>query len=490
MRYKYLLSALLLYCLIPLGPILSAQDTTAIVGATLIDGTGREPVPDSAIVIEGTRITAVGPRSQVMIPAGARVVDATGKYVTPGLIDVNVHLILTIFPDFYVKYEDQLEEIIIEGAQIALKYGVTTVRDSWGPLEPLLRARDRINAGEKVGSRLLVAGNIVGLGGPFSEYFIFRRDSGESAGIGAWVSPLVQERINAIWEENVGPGLLTMRPEEVRQEMRKYLARGVDFVKVAVSAHGVVGQPLMFTPEVLKVIADEVHAAGKIYETHTATPESLRLAVESGVDLLQHPEVLGDQVISDELIELIKEKNIFCGILTRFSFPERAEEERSKYPEWYASTSFYRRDQFEARVKNVRKMIAAGVRLAMATDMGPQSWDLAYRPMSPMLGTMQFETMEDYQTAGASPMDILVASTKTGAEASQMEEDLGTLAVGKIADLLVVNANPLEDISNMRKIDEVMKDGKFIDRDALPEKEIMKFDPAMKFGDYLKKTKR
>ncbi len=267
MRYKYLLSALLLYCLIPMSPILSAQDTTAIVGATLIDGTGREPVPDSAIVIEGTRITAVGPRSQVMIPAGARVVDATGKYVTPGLIDVNVHLILTIFPDFYVKYEDQLEEIIIEGAQIALKYGVTTVRDSWGPLEPLLRARDRINAGEKVGSRLLVAGNIVGLGGPFSEYFIFRRDSGESAGIGAWVSPLVQERINAIWEENVGPGLLTMRPEEVRQEMRKYLARGVDFVKVAVSAHGVVGQPLMFTPEVLKVIAEEVHAAGSSRES-------------------------------------------------------------------------------------------------------------------------------------------------------------------------------------------------------------------------------
>ena len=110
-----------------------AQDTTAIVGATLIDGTGGEPVPDSVIVIQGTRITAAGPRSQVMIPAGARVVDATGKYVTPGLIDVNVHLILSILPDFYVKYEDQLEEIIIEGAQIALKYGVTTVRDSWGP---------------------------------------------------------------------------------------------------------------------------------------------------------------------------------------------------------------------------------------------------------------------------------------------------------------------------------------------------------------------
>ena len=136
-----------------------AQDTTAIVGATLIDGTGGEPVPDSVIVIQGTRITAVGPRSQVMIPAGARVVDAMGKYVTPGLIDVNVHLILTILPDFYVKYEDQLEEIIIEAAQIALKYEVTTVRDSWGPLEPLLRALDRINQGEKVGQPHAGGGN-------------------------------------------------------------------------------------------------------------------------------------------------------------------------------------------------------------------------------------------------------------------------------------------------------------------------------------------
>ena len=486
MRYKYLLSALLLYCLIPMSPILSAQDTTAIVGATLIDGTGREPVPDSVIVIEGTRITAVGPRSQVMIPAGAQVVDATGKYVTPGLIDVNVHLILTIFPDFYVKYEDQLEEIIIEGAQIALKYGVTTVRDSWGPLEPLLRARDRINAGETVGSRLLVAGNIVGLGGPFSEYFIFRRDSGESAGIGAWVSPLVQERINAIWEENVGPGLLTMRPEEVRQEMRKYLARGVDFVKVAVSAHGVIGQPLMFTPEVLKVIAEEVHAAGKIYETHTATPESLRLAIESGVDLLQHPESMGNQEISDDLVALIKEKNIFCGILTRFSFPKRIVEERSKYPYWYRGVDPSR---FEQRFKNTRKMLAAGVRVAMATDMGPQAWELAYRGTSPMLGRMQFETMEDYQTAGLSPMQVLVASTKTGAEASQMEEHLGTLEVGKIADLLVVNEDPLEDISNMRKIDQVIKEGKFIDRDKLPETSIMQFDPEGEFGDYMKKRK-
>ena len=210
--------------------------------------------------------------------------------------------------------------------------------------------------------------------------------------------------------------------------MRKYLARGVDFVKVAASAHGVTGQPLMFSPEVLKVIAEEVHAAGKIYETHTATPESLRLAIESGVDLLQHPESTGNQEISDDLVALIKEKNIFCGIMTRFSFPKRIVEERSKYPYWYRGMD---PSSYEQWHKNVYKLLEAGVRVALATDMGPQAWELAYRPMSPVIGRTHFETMEDYQTAGLSPMQVLVASTKTGAEASQMEGDLGTLEVGQ-----------------------------------------------------------
>ena len=485
MKGRYFPFALFL-CFLLAASFASAQETTAIAGATLIDGTGREPVPDSVIVIQGNRIAAVGPRSQVMIPAGARVVDATGKYVTPGLIDVNVHLILTIIPEFYVKYEDLLEEIVIESAQTALKYGVTTVRDSWGPLEPLLRARDRINSGEKVGSRVLVAGNIVGLDGPFSQFFLGAR--------GAGVSPLVQERINAIWQENVGTNLLAMRPEEVRQEMRKYLARGVDFVKVAISAHGVRGEPLMFSPEVLKVIAEEVHAAGKVYETHTATLESLRVAIESGVDLLQHPEVLrdaegGNLEIPDDLVALIKEKNIFCGIMTRFNFPDVLEEQASKYPEWFAkmNPSRYEREAFELRANNVRKLISGGVRVALATDMGPQAWELAYRPFSLVLGRIHFETMEDYQSAGMSPMQVLVASTRTGAEACQMEEDLGTLEVGKIADLLVVNEDPLEDISNIRTIDQVMKEGKFIDRDNLPETSIMQFDPEGEFGDYMKK---
>ncbi len=286
----------------------------------------------------------------------------------------------------------------------------------------------------------------------------------------------------------------------MRQEIRKYLARGVDFVKVAISAHGVRGGPLMFSPKVLKVIAEEVHEAGKIYETHTTTPESLRLAIESGADLLQHPESMGDRApfapreIPDDLIELIKAKNIFCGILTRFSLYdlEMIEERRSDYPEWFAAVDLR---EYELRIENVRKMLAAGVCVALATDMGPYSWELAPQPPSPiiddwktpLIGRVHFETMEDYQTAGLSPMQVLVASTKTGAEASQMEEDLGTLEVGKIADLIILNANPLEDISNMRKIDRVMKEGRFIDRDKLPETSINQFDPEVGFRGAVKK---
>ena len=115
----------------------------------------------------------------------------------------------------------------------------------------------------------------------------------------------------------MGPELTTLRPEQVRLKMRKYLAKGVDFVKVATSAHRISwaspGEPLMFSPEVLKAMAEEVHAAGKIIESHQSTPESIRLTVEAGFDLLQHPRLEDDDL---DLIPLIIKNNVFCAILT------------------------------------------------------------------------------------------------------------------------------------------------------------------------------
>src|SRR5215471_1563121 len=150
---------------------LFAQDV-AILGATLIDGSGGPAVKDSAIVVSGARIAAVGPRASVRVPAGATVINGTRLFVIPGLIDTNVHLSLYGGArDRYetlAKYNSRQDEIVLEAAQIQLRYGVTTVRDSYGVLGPLTRVRAAIAQGNAIGARILAAGNIVGWGGPYS----------------------------------------------------------------------------------------------------------------------------------------------------------------------------------------------------------------------------------------------------------------------------------------------------------------------------------
>ena len=143
----------------------------AVVGGTLIDGNGGPPVADAVVLIRGKRIEAVGTRSSVTIPACARRIDATGKFVTPGFVDTNVHISLGGSMESNIRYQDQRFDITLEGAQLHLKHGVTTIRDSYGIMKPLLAVRDAINRGEVVGPRLYVAGNIVGWGGFFAVTF-------------------------------------------------------------------------------------------------------------------------------------------------------------------------------------------------------------------------------------------------------------------------------------------------------------------------------
>ena len=103
---------------------------------------------DGVIVVDSRKILSIGPRGRVTIPAGAREVNVAGKYIIPGMMDANVHLVLGSSIEFIVRYEGRYEELIEEAAQVALKNGVTTVFDSWGPLQPLINVRGRINKGE------------------------------------------------------------------------------------------------------------------------------------------------------------------------------------------------------------------------------------------------------------------------------------------------------------------------------------------------------
>src|SRR5262249_17863541 len=157
-----------------------------------------------------------------------------------------------------------------EAAQLALKGGVTTVFDTWGPLQPLMNVRDRIRRGELLASRLYVAGNIIGLTGPLGRDFT----SGVQL---ATVSEPFAGRINQIWEANVGPELLDRTPAEVRSEIRRYIDRGVDFIKFAASSHQPNPSCLMFSPEVAHIIVEEGHRAGITVQSHTMNTESLRL---------------------------------------------------------------------------------------------------------------------------------------------------------------------------------------------------------------------
>lgn len=465
--------------------------TLALVGATLVDGTGAPPVPDAVVVIRDGRILAAGPRSRVTVPADAERLDVSQRFVTPGLIDTNVHLVLMTTPEFFVKYEDRFEDIALQSAQVGLKYGLTTMMDSWGPLEPLLAARARLRRGEVEGSRVLIAGNIVGCGGPFSPYFL----NGFSLRNGQGVHPAVRERINALWEAGVGPALLAMTPAQAAEAMRAYLARGVDFVKVALSAHGVGPvEPLMFSAEALEAMRAEAKRAGVHFQTHTFTTESLRMAVALDPEMLQHPNVgsFGPDpaVVIDPLIAEIVRKGLYVSLMaipSKQQFAVIRDWNPADHPDTpdlneviVSRKAGATAELYEKRAADVRRWVNAGARFTLGTDMGMEAPELGPVVWG-RLGRAHFERMEALQDLGVPRMDILVAATRRGAEAYGLGKQVGTVEAGKIADLLVVDADPLQDIANLRKIRAIVKDGHLVDRDALPTIRVLADDPEARW---------
>ena len=494
----------------------SAPRVTAITGATLIDGTGREPVPDAVVVVTGDRITAVGPRGSTPVPAGATVIDAAGRFVMPGMIDTNVHLSLYGgVNDRYetlVRYNHRQADIVLEAAQLQLKHGITTVRDSYGVLPALVATRDRIARGEATGARILAAGNIVGWGGPYSVSFSLIREAGLT---------LFQEQMNDQITQGAGEDLVDLTPEELRAAITAYLDKGPDFLKFGGSAHFARPAFIGFSPEAQRVMVEETHKRGRKAETHATTPDSLRLSVEAGIDGIQHPELLGPRELPDALVRTIAERRIFCSMLVntitgeawqkhlkdREAAQKKIAEEAAKAagtagaagaqaagaqaagaqaagagrarPKTSAELRKEAADtgeEMQMRRKNAQTLIAAGAVVTIGTD---NYWAAAAelsrtpKPETQDHGIGTVLGVEGLVELGMTPMQALVAATKNGAFAAGREADLGTLERGKLADLLVLDGDPLADIRNIRKIRVLMAAGRVVEREQLPELRVL-----------------
>lgn len=456
----------------------------AIAGGTVIDGNGGPPLADGVVLVRGGRIVAVGTRTVVTVPPSARVIDATGRFVTPGFVDANVHLSIYSGLENFARYQDRFTDVAIEAAQRHLKAGVTTVRDSYGMLEPLKQARDAIRAGKAIGPRVLFAGNIVGWGGPWSFSFTGRPPENLS---------LLQEQMNDAITRGGGEELVNLEPDSLRAAINRYLDQGVDFLKFGGTSH--FGFPVFigFSERAQRVIVDAVHARGLVAETHSTTPEGLRISLMAGVDHVQHPEVL-DVPISDELVRLFVDRRVVCGMLSNTitgkawqDYARRkaredstrqaaADSARARGTRLRARTEAeLRRDRGDVglavRRANAQKLIAGGCITAIATDnylgLAPEfRRDPKPDWQEPGLGSLA--AIEGLVELGMSPLEAITAATKNGALASRQLDQYGTLEPGKSADVLVLDADPLADIHNIRKLHLLMKEGAVVDHNALP----------------------
>ncbi len=387
--------------------------TIAITNATLIDGTGADPVRGAAIVVEGERITQAG--ANVAVPAGADVIDAGGRTVMPGMIDCHVHMLyhpaslqdrLLTPPTLQTFYGAR-------NARATLDAGFTSVRDAGGTPQGFKMAIER---GLIPGPRMKIAVTALSQTGGHG-------DSTMPSGV----------RVRALgalgpeWPENVVDG-----PDEVRKAVRAILRAGGDFIKL-MSTGGVLSpsdEPghTQFTPEEIAIMVAEAAAAGKTCMAHAQGTQGIKNAVNAGVESIEHGIWLDDEVLAD-----MKRRGTF--LVPTLVAPLWVLRNSEKAPGSVLPQSVRKTKEVMADHKtSITRAIAAGLRVAMGTDsgVGPHGHNA--------------EELEHYVECGMTPMQAIVSTTKIASECIHLQHDVGTLEPGKLADLLIVDGDPLTDI--------------------------------------------
>ncbi len=404
----------------------SHSSTLAIVGATLIDGTGAAPVEDAAVVIHDGRILAVGPRAKVKISRDAQVVDAHGKTILPGLWDMHAH------------FEQ------VEWGPIYLAAGVTTVRDCGNELEFITAVRDAIAQGRGLGPRLLLAGVVDG-SGPMA---------------------LGVERVDT--------------PEQARMWTDRYHAAGFQQMKIYSSVK----------LEELKAVADEAHRLGMTVTGHVPQGLTAYETVPAGQDQINHISYVDELMQkplpqnatraeranaaanldlnsseAQKAVAFLRDHHtVVDPTLSIFELfgattakpPAAFEPGISKIPQELAQpltdvappneNTELRERLFQKEVAIVGALHRAGIPVVAGTDQAVPGHSL-------------HREMELYVEAGFTPIEALQAATIVPARVMGMEKEVGTVEKGKRADLILINGNPLEDIHKTRNVEYVITNG-------------------------------
>jgi imidazolonepropionase-like amidohydrolase len=401
---------------------------------TLIDGTGRKPIANGAVLLKGNKIHSLGRKSEIPQPeADISMVDAMGGFILPGLIDTHVHLMLEdinipkmMVTPFSLRFYESVGRM-----QRTIDAGITTVRDAGGADAGVKQAVDQ---GLVLGPRMQISITALSITGGHAD---------------GWM--LSGNIFNLMPSYPGMPTNICDGIEDVRRKVREVLRAGADIIKVC-STGGVLSPTdhphfTQFTPEELNVIVQEAEYRNGIkVMAHAQGVEGIKNAVRAGIHSIEH-----GLFLDDEAIELMLNAGTYLvpTLLAPIAVVEIAES-AGTMPEYGLKKA---REVIEYHADSISRAHKAGVKIAMGTDAGVMPHGTNLRELNLM------------RSVGMSPQEVIVATTKTAAECMGLEDELGTIEKGKLADVIVVSADPLnniQDLEDVNNIQLVIKDGQIV----------------------------
>jgi imidazolonepropionase-like amidohydrolase len=397
-----------------------------LTNGTLIDGTGHSPIQKSIVIVEDNLIKEVNSGSKY--PSNGKILDLHGLTIMPGLIDCHLHLggltvdqpgraigkvslkdMVSFFFDYARNYAHR--------RRLAIENGVTTIRSAGDHYPHIIRLRDKIANGELSGPRIFAPGPTI------------TAPEGHPAG--------TIYKSNRYIIENATRQIADIN--SAREEVRRLAEGRVDCIKAIysdINPMDITKKVPRLSLDVLQVLADEAHQHNLRLMVHTGTPSETLDAVKSGVDSIEHGILPGADSIefTDELVKIMVDKGVYFVPTMAIAWAYK-----DAYPEVFSGLNH-----------TCKKLHNAGAKIAAGTDSGTPGV---------VIGRGLHKELELMVEAGLSPMEAIMAGTKNAADNLGKASELGTIEEGKLADMIVVAGNPLDNIETTRNIKMVIKDG-------------------------------